>query len=294
MRSNFFHCSQLLVVICISTMTITACSSSGGSDGSTSVVAMPIVEGQSMSDVDSDDAQPDIEPMMPETIAPDPAAVYRVLLFSETRDFRHDSTESALIALEELAASANIETDRANDSTGIFTDANLADYDAVVWVMTSGDVLDQAEQLAFENYIRAGNGYAGIHAASFTEYEWPWYGGLVGAYFESHPQIQAATQNVEDSTHESTLHLPPTWRRTDEWYDYRTNPRSQVNVLLSLDESSYSGGAMGDDHPSAWYHEYDGGRSWYTGGGHTVESYSESDFRTHLLGGLTYAAGIAR
>ncbi len=215
----------------------------------------------------------------------------RVLLFSETRDFRHDSTESALTALEEIAASTGFQTDRANDSAGVFNEANLANYDAVVWVMTSGDVLDDTEQAAFEQYIRAGGGYAGIHAASFTEYDWPWYGALMGAYFEAHPAIQSATQVVEDTNHSSTAHLSTTWTRTDEWYDYSSNPRAQVNVLLSLDESSYTGGLMGADHPSAWYHEYDGGRSWYTGGGHTEASYSEPDFRAHLLGGLRYATG---
>ena len=216
----------------------------------------------------------------------------RVLLFSETRDFRHDSTSVALVVLEELAASVNMQTDRADDSAGMFTDEVLANYDAVVWVMTSGDVLNVDEQAAFERYIRAGGGYAGIHAASFTEFEWPWYGALVGAYFASHPEVQSATQIVENGSHLSTAHLGASWTRVDEWYDYRSNPRAQVNVLLRLDESSYSGGAMGDDHPSAWFHEFDGGRSWFTGGGHTDASYAEADFRRHLLGGLRYAAGF--
>ena len=161
-----------------------------------------------------------------------------------------------------------------------------------MWVLTSGDVLDADEQSSFERYIQGGGGYAGIHAASDTEYDWPWYGRLVGAYFERHPVIQTATLNVEDSTHLSTSHLDSTWTRTDEWYDFQSNPRAEVNVLLSLDEGSYSGGGMGADHPSAWYHDYVGGRSWYTGGGHTSASYSEPDFRIHLLGGLRYAAGI--
>jgi len=213
----------------------------------------------------------------------------RVLLFSETRDFRHNSIETALVAVEELAASAGMQTDRAADSAGLFTDSNLANYDAVFWVMTSGDVLNEDEQAAFERYIRNGGGYGGIHAASFTEYEWPWYGRLVGAYFDSHPAIQSATQNVEDRTHSSTAHLDARWTRTDEWYNYRSNPRSMVNVLLSLDETSYTGGTMGDDHPSAWFHDFDGGRSWYTGGGHTEASYAEPDFRAHILGGLRYA-----
>lgn len=216
----------------------------------------------------------------------------RILLFSETRGYRHDSIADAVTALEELAASTGIRADHAEDSTGVFHVPNLSKYDAVVWVLTSGDVLDDDEQFAFENYIRSGGGYAGIHAASDTEYEWPWYGGLVGAYFKSHPQIQSATQVVEDGSHPSTAHLDLRWTRTDEWYDYSINPRAKVNVLLSLDENSYDGGGMGDDHPSAWFHDYDGGRSWYTGGGHTSASYSEPDFRTHLLGGLRYTTGL--
>ena len=222
----------------------------------------------------------------------DPSGSARVLLFSETRGYRHDSIEVALQALEELAASSDIHTTRADDSAGMFTDENLARFDAVVWVVTSGDVLEADEQTAFEAYIQSGGGYAGIHAASDTEYEWPWYGGLVGAWFERHPEVQSATQDVEDGTHPSTAHLSSRWTRTDEWYDYSANPRAQVTVLLSLDEDSYTGGGMGDDHPSAWYHEYDGGRSWYTGGGHTESSYAEPEFRAHLLGGLRYAAGL--
>ncbi len=216
----------------------------------------------------------------------------RVLLFSETQGFRHDSIPAALSALEELAATAGIDTVRADDSTGIFTQSNLANYDAVVWALTSGDVLDEQEQAAFEAYIAAGGGYAGIHAASDTEYNWPWYGGLVGAYFARHPEIQTATQIVENGTHPSTAHLESIWTRTDEWYDFQSNPRGRVNVLLTLDESTYNGGGMGADHPIAWYHEYMGGRSWYTGGGHTTQSYSEPDFRAHLLGGLSYAIGL--
>ncbi len=216
----------------------------------------------------------------------------RILLFHETRGYRHDSITTALMALEELASSVDIETDTAADSAGIFTGDNLANYAAVVWVLTSGDVLNASEQLAFENYIRSGGGYAGIHAASDTEYDWPWYGELVGAYFKQHPEIQFASQTVENNTHASTAHLGDTWSRTDEWYDFNTNPRSRVNVLLTLDETSYSGGGMGEDHPIAWYHEYDGGRSWYTGGGHTNTSYAEPDFRAHLLGGLTYVVGL--
>jgi len=212
----------------------------------------------------------------------------RVLLFSETRGFRHSSISDALAALQELAESIGIQSEFAGESDGVFTDENLAKFDAVVWVLTSGNVLDSGEQAAFERYIQSGGAYAGIHAASDTEYDWPWYGELVGAYFERHPVVQQATQIVENGAHASTAHLGMSWTRTDEWYDYNANPRGRVNVLLRLDETSYEGGTMGEDHPSAWYHNYDGGKSWYTGGGHTKMSYSEPDFRAHLLGGLQY------
>lgn len=215
----------------------------------------------------------------------------RILVFSKTAGFRHDSIPDAIAVIKELGARNNFMVDATEDA-GAFTDANLTQYDAVVFLMTTGDILNSAQQAAFERYIRAGNGYAGVHSASDTEYDWPWYGQLVGAYFRSHPAIQRATINVEDRDHASTKGLPEQWERNDEWYNFRSNPREQVNVLASLDESTYSGGDMGD-HPIAWYHEFDGGRAWYTGGGHTKESYREPLFQQHILGGIHYAAGIA-
>ncbi|MBX2836631.1 MAG: ThuA domain-containing protein [Gammaproteobacteria bacterium] len=221
-----------------------------------------------------------------------PVDPFRILIFTETSGYRHDSIEAAVTALEELGGTAGFVVEHANDSTGLFTDTILSRYDAVVWALTSGDVLDTDEQAAFERYIRAGGGYVGIHAASDTEYDWPWYGQLVGAYFSRHPDIQLATQWVENNTHPSTAHLDLTWTRTDEWYDFSSNPRERVNVLLTLEESSYTDGGMGEDHPIAWFHGFDGGRSWYTGGGHTSDSYLEPDFRSHLWGGVQYAVGL--
>ena len=139
----------------------------------------------------------------------------------------------------------------------------------MVFLNTTGDVLNATQQTAFESYIRGGGGYVGVHAAADTEYDWPFYGNLVGAYFASHPAIQQANVRVENRAHAATAHLPQTWTRTDEWYNYRTNARSTARVLATLDESSYSGGGMGADHPHAWCKTFEGGRSFYTGGGHT-------------------------
>jgi cytochrome c len=217
----------------------------------------------------------------------------RVLLFSKTAGFRHSSIPMAIRAIRALAATSGLRVDATEDPAA-FSDGNLRRYRAVVFLMTTGDVLAPPQQTAFERFIRRGGGFAGVHSASDTEHTWPWYGGLVGAYFRNHPQIQRATIRVERPNDPSMAHLPRTWSRTDEWYNFARNPRSSVRVLASLDESTYSPGAdaMGADHPIAWAHTYQGGRAWYTGGGHTEESYSEPLFRRHLLGGIRWAAGL--
>lgn len=217
---------------------------------------------------------------------------FSVMVFSKTGGFRHGSIPKGIAAIQKLGTDNHFAVTPTEDA-GAFTDENLAQYDAVVWLSTTGDVLNTDQQAAFERYIQGGGGYAGIHAASDTEYDWPWYGDLVGAYFSAHPQNQDATIVVADNEHPSTVHLPAAWDRHDEWYNFRENPRGDVHVLASLDETSYSpgGGAMGADHPTAWCQVYDGGRSWYTGGGHTDESFAEPAFLQHLLGGIQTAAG---
>ncbi len=220
-------------------------------------------------------------------------APFDVLVFSKTAGFRHGSIPAGIAAIQQLGSDNGFEV-TATEDAGAFTDENLAQYEAVVWLSTTGDVLNDDQQAAFERYVQSGGGYAGIHAASDTEYDWPWYGELVGAYFSAHPQNQDATIKVEDHVHESTAHLPARWDRFDEWYNFRTNPRDSVHVLASLDETTYSAGsgAMGAEHPTAWCQVYDGGRSWYTGGGHTDQSYAEPEFLQHLLGGIQTAAGV--
>ena len=218
---------------------------------------------------------------------------FRALVFSKTAAFRHDSIPAGIDAIQQLGVQNDFTVDATEDAT-VFNDETLAQYDVVIWLLTTGDVLTAEQQAAFERYIQAGGGYAGVHSASDTEYDWPWYGELVGAYFEGHPRNQTGTIKVADRTHPSTAHLPARWERFDEWYSFRTNPRGDVHVLAALDESTYDPEAtpMGLDHPIAWCQAYDGGRSWYTGAGHTPESYSEPDFLQHLLGGIETAAGV--
>lgn len=221
---------------------------------------------------------------------PAPRHADRVLVFSKTAAFRHDSIPAGVAALKELGASAGFRVDATEDAAA-FNPANLRRYAAVVFLSTTGDVLTDPQQASFERYIYRGGGYVGIHAAADTEYDWAFYGGLVGAYFQGHPAIQPARTVVEDRAHPATSALGADWNRTDEWYNYRSNPRSSVRVLASLDESSYTGGTMNGDHPIAWCQNYAGGRSFYTGVGHLSSAYAEPALRQHLLGGLRWAAG---
>ncbi|MFF5244977.1 lectin [Streptosporangium sp. NPDC000095] len=219
---------------------------------------------------------------------PAQAAAFKVLVFSKTAGFRHDAIPVGIQAIRDLGASNDFTVD-ATEESNAFSGSNLAQYKAVVFLNTTGDVLNDTQQNAFQSYVDGGGGYVGVHSAADTEYNWPYYGQLVGAWFNSHPAIQQATVRNEDRAHAATAHLGTTWSRSDEWYSYRSNPRPNVRVLQNLDESSYSGGGMGD-HPITWCRPQASGRSFYTGLGHTQASYSDSNFRTLLLGGIRYAA----
>ncbi len=213
----------------------------------------------------------------------------RLLVFSKTEGYRHASIPTGVEAVREIGEKQNYTVDHSEDAS-VFTSDNLAQYNAVVFLSTTGNILNDKQQKAFENFVAEGGGFVGIHAASDTEYEWPWYNKLVGAYFESHPKVQEATITVLDKDHASTNHLPRQWSVTDEWYNFKSI-QPHLNVLANLDESSYEGGKNGENHPIAWYHETLGGRAFYTGRGHTEESFSEPLFREHILGGIEYVLG---
>jgi len=217
-------------------------------------------------------------------------ARFRVLVFTKTEGYRHESIPAGIAAVRSLGARHGFAVDATEDGAR-FTDRRLRRYAAVVFLNSTEDVLDAAQQRAFRRYIRGGGGFAGVHAASDTEHDWPWYQRLVGARVYNHPAVQPATIRVVDRRHPSTRTLPRRWQRTDEWYDFYAAPRRGVHVLALLDESTYSGGGMGARHPIAWYRRFEGGRSWYTALGHTTESYAEPRFRAHLLGGIRWAAG---
>ncbi len=214
----------------------------------------------------------------------------KVLVFSRTMGFRHDSIEEGQLAIKRLGREHGFNVFVTEDPT-LFKEDFLSTFSAVIFLNTTGDVLDNAQQAAFERFIQAGGGFVGVHSAADTEYDWAWYGQLAGGYFHSHPQIQEAQMDVLDDNHPSTEKLgAKRLARTDEWYNYKSFNKD-VNVLVKLDESSYQGGNMNGDHPISWSHEFDGGRAFYTGWGHTKESYNEETFLKHLLGGINWAIG---
>ncbi len=210
----------------------------------------------------------------------------RLLVFARTVKFHHASIAAGLIAIQKLGAENHFLVDTTTDASK-FTDKNLKQYAAVLFLSTTGDVLDDEQQAAFERFIRSGKGFMGIHAATDTEYDWPWYNRLVGAYFLNHPKQQEAVLKVVDQKDISTSHLPAEWKRFDEWYNFK-NIQEGLHVLITIDEKSYEGGKNGDYHPMAWYHAFDGGRAFYTEMGHTDESFSDPLYLGHILGGLQY------
>lgn len=240
---------------------------------------------------------------------------FRLLIFSQTTGFRHVSIETGVDTVRQLGLMHGFPVDHSEDPAD-FTADNLGRYAAVMWLSTTGNLLDSSQRLAFERYIQAGGGYVGVHSASDSNYDWPFYGELVGAYFHSHPVfpvnaaegpgVQAGELRVEAADHPSTAHLPAPWAISEEFYSFQDNPRGTVRVLLNVDEQSYNQdpnttninegsfifgetGVM-NDHPMSWCHERLGGRAWYTALGHSVALYADSNFRLHLLGGILTAA----
>ncbi|MFC0532669.1 ThuA domain-containing protein [Phytohabitans kaempferiae] len=204
-----------------------------------------------------------------------------VLVFSRTNGYRHDSIPAGIEAFRQLTPGVEATEDPAalEDLTGV---------DTVVFLNTNGEVLTDAGRAALEAYVRGGGGFLGVHSAAASEYGWPFYRELVGAWFDRHPAVQPATVTVSDPGHPATAHLPPAFAWVDEWYDFRSRP--DAHVLLRVDESTYEGGGMGAEHPLAWCHERFGGRAFYTALGHTVESYAEPAFRKHLANALKWVS----
>jgi cytochrome c len=221
----------------------------------------------------------------------------RVLVFTKAAGFAHDSRPAGAAAITKLGAENNFSVDTTSDA-GKIEESNLKKYAALIFVSTTGDMLNNIQQADLQRYIQAGGGFVGIHAAADAEYDWHWYGRMVGGYFAHHPNQQNATLTIVDKNNIATKMLPAEWKRWDEWYHYKAVAKD-LHILINLEESSLTYNRNGSDdkfkmgasHPIAWYHDFEGGRSFYTGLGHTKESFKEDLFLQHLLGGIKYAIG---
>lgn len=211
----------------------------------------------------------------------------KVLIFSKTNGYRHESILAGISAIKKLGMENHFLVDATEDSLDINT-KNLKQYQAIIFLSTSGKVLGEKQKVALQNFIKKRKGFVGIHAATNCEPDWPWFVNMIGGRFDSHPAPQAAKLMVVNKEHPATKNLPPIWERKDEWYNFNyLNPNT--NVLIKIDESSYTGGKHNNNHPLAWYHNYEGSKVFYTALGHANESYNEPLFLQHLLGGIQYA-----
>lgn len=224
---------------------------------------------------------------------------FKALLVTTTRGWHHESLHAGVLAIQQLGVKNQFDVVLWEDPAG-FTDQYLAQFKVVIFLNTTGDIFDSAQQKVMERFIESGRGYVGIHSASDTEYDWEWYTKLVGRMFYIHPVIQTARLNVADSLFPGVEGFrSKLW--TDEWYEFGKETISGLHTILTIDESSYDpkvewanrnrkGVGMGKLHPIAWYHEYDGGRSFYTAIGHMPADYSDPVFLNHLYGGIFWAA----
>lgn len=217
---------------------------------------------------------------------------FKVFLFSKTAGWHHESIYDGVTAMRKLADRHNFDLVWEENANRCFTENYLKDIDVVVFLNTTSDVLNDEQQAVFEKFIQSGKGYVGIHAASDTEYDWPWYNQLVGRMFKTHPAQQTAMLDVVDANFPGMEFLPKRFLSTDEWYEFKKEEYSKINVLINIDETSYNprNETGTGNHPIAWYHEFDGGRSFYTGFGHISEVFKEPWFLKHLYGGIYWTA----
>ncbi len=212
----------------------------------------------------------------------------KILVFSATKGARHKSIAQGKLALINIGLKNNWLVDTTELSTD-FTPDKLKNYEVVVFLNTTGNVFTEDQKAAFVQYIQNGGSFVGIHSASDTEKEWPWYNNLVGGIFANHPKPQIATYHVVSKNHPSVAFMPDTVSRMEEIYNLKSFKKDLVKVLITVDEKSYTGGNMGTSHPIAWYHNFDGGKAFYTAWGHSPEAYNETIFLNHITGALKWA-----
>ncbi len=227
------------------------------------------------------------------------AAQFKALLVSKTDGWPHDSGAAGVAAIQELAELHNFEVFWSNDMGRVMNDKWLADYDVVIFLLTTGDILNKEQQGALERFVQSGKGFVGIHSAADTEYEWDWYTKMVGHMFHIHPAVQTASLEVTNPNFPGMDRFAKRFIFTDEWYEFDAPRSDKLEYLLELDIESFDPAANWgskqsqegiERRPVSWAHHYDGGRAFYTAMGHMASTYKDDDFLHHIFGGIFWAA----
>jgi len=224
---------------------------------------------------------------------------FKVLMITTTRGWHHESLHAGVVAIQQLAARNSFEVALLEDPNG-FTDKYVEQFQAILFLNTSGDIFNAEEQKVMERFIKSGKGFVGIHSASDTEYEWDWYTKMVGRMFHIHPAVQTAKMKILDPKFPGLQGFADGKLWTEEWYEFGPEKVTDLTYILGVDEETYNpkadwgarakGVGMGKVHPLAWYHNYDGGRAFYTALGHLPTNFSEPAFLDHLYAGIFWAA----
>lgn len=224
------------------------------------------------------------------------AEQFSVLLFTKTGGWHHESINAGVAAVQKLGKLHDFNVFWTENADLVFNDEQLKKFKVVIFLLTTGEVLNPDQQAVFERFIRAGGGYVGVHSASDTEYEWDWYTRMVGHMFDHHPPVQTAVLEVLQRDFPGMERFEQRSLFTEEWYAFDAARSQNLNYLLAVDESTYDIGSKKDAdgranfHPVSWYQNYDGGRAFYTALGHLPATYSDADFLHHLYGGIYWAA----
>jgi len=223
---------------------------------------------------------------------------FNALLFTKTDGYHHESINDGVTAVKQLA-DRNFFTVEWHENAEVFNDKKLSEFDLIIFLSTTGNILTDDQKSAFTKFIQSGKGFVGIHSASDTEYEWDWYTKMVGRTFHIHPVIQTAVLDVQDYNFPGMERMPKSFYWTDEWYEFTEERIDGINYILTVDEKTFDpnvqwgekiGKGMGDFHPISWYHKYDGGRAFYTALGHVPATFSDKLFMEHIFGGIYWAA----
>lgn len=237
-----------------------------------------------------------------------PAEPFRVLVYSGGAHASPDTVRAGVDAVRRLGALNGFGVE-ATDDPDVFDDDRLTRFHAIVFNGASpspqgrnqdqereggreGAGLDAHARAALRTYIRAGGGWVGLHGAAAGTHDWDWYEGLVGATVDRATPVQTGRVEVLDHAHPSTVALPDLWERTEQWYNWRTDPAGTVHTLAGIRvRDGIAGLDEGAEHSWSWCRNYDGGRSWFTSGGGAAQDFRDRAFLSHLLGGIEWAAG---